>query len=245
MLCRHFFPALLTICFVTAPLRAGNAISFDFDPATDNGQADYFLQTDLAGAPGERVAHWNTLSYGDSNGVFTLNSIHDSTGTTISGMTLTTGATGTRSPSIGFSSSNTSEYGGSHAAYGNDSKFFDHFLDYTSNSPVSITVTNIPFTVYSVVFYRSDQENSNPSSNATAASGYVGGFTIGSKTEYVRGGPAVSSSVVPYSNTPDSTGSPYIISSDTTNKASSYRARQYGRLCKPGIIHTDRQHLRR
>ena len=220
MLRRYFFATLIAVCFAPLSLRASNVISFNFDNNSDNSLPDYFQQTDVAGAPGERVAHWNTLTSGDGNGVFSLGTVHDSTGTTITGMTLTTGGTGTRTPATGFSSIDSSEYGGTHSAYGNDSKLFDHFLDYTSNAPVSITVTNIPYKVYSVVFYRSDEENSNSTTSAGIAGNYVGGFSIGTTTQYVRGGPS-SGGTVPNSNTPNSTGSTYIFSSDTTDNVAS------------------------
>jgi hypothetical protein len=169
---------------LTAPAQI---ISINFDNSTSLA-APTMEPTDLAGAPGARVGNWNPwlksdLTLGDAG-----QTILDSTGATVAGLTATL------SPSVGWASRNNNNV--------NDQALFSDSLD-VFGATRNVAVSGVPFSLYDVYVYVYDDRD-----------GRAGSFNIGATTYYVRGiSPA--SGAEGLAN-PATDGSGYVLSSDTT-----------------------------
>ncbi|MCE5186349.1 MAG: immunoglobulin domain-containing protein [Planctomycetaceae bacterium] len=156
-------------------LNAG-VISLNLDNAT--ALPGTMEVTDLAGAPGVRVGNWNNwIRYDSIIGDAGQNIIDDS-GTVVPGFT------------ANISSNNFLSRDNNHD---NDQELYSDIVDILG--AVTLTASNVPYSVYDVyVYMKSDG----------AARG--GSFAIGGTTYYARGG----------LTDPLSNGTGYVLSSDTT-----------------------------
>ena len=178
---------LLRICVAAAAVVAVSApahaaiISFNL---TDNTSG--MAASDLAGAPGVRDDNYNNISVTSATvgAITTLTSPVDGTGTSQIGVTATFTRGSGDAPGT--------------AAGSNDARLFSNIFDQFDGTASTIQVTNIPFALYDVYFYRNGVE--------TAATLRAGQFTIGGTSLYVRGGLA----------DPTGTGTGYVESTDTT-----------------------------
>lgn len=145
--------------------------------------------SDLAGAPGVRTNDWNNITSASFSGA----SLVDSSGSTVSGLTLT----------VSGPNPNTRNNVGS--ASQNDYTVFNTVIDISSSA--SISLSGIPYNAYDLFFYIF------PETTSTTARG--GHITIGSTTYYVNGGNGANAVSMPGTD-----GSGYVLSTATTLLAS-------------------------
>lgn len=172
--------ALLSL--TALPGHGAGVISFNF--TGDGSPQAGMTPTDLAGAPGVRVGNYNNIIVPHSGtSSVTVTTVKDNTGATVTGAALafTYGS--------GFGT-----FGDSFRA--NDARLFSRNYDQYGAPASTISLTNIPFALYDVYFYRH-----------TDGALRAGQFTVGGNSLFVRGG----------LTDPNDTGTGYVESMDTTN----------------------------
>lgn len=172
--------AILAVVGGITPAMHAAIMSFDFTNSSTG-----MTPTDLAGAPGVRVGNFNNIAITSNATPAILNTVIDNSGATVSGVGVT------------FTPGSSTVTPGS-ASGSNDARLYSNFYDEFGAPAASIQVTNIPYALYDVYFYRSASE--------TNGSIRAGQFTIGAQNRYVRGGIA----------NPAADGTGYVVSNDTT-----------------------------